>query len=58
VRTCGKPFLGGAVQAASGIGANGVFGESSNANGARGARRLDIASVVAGLAAIGLALVL
>jgi len=58
VSTCGKTFLGGAVQAAGGIGSNGVFGESSSPNGARGARRLDIASAVTGLAAIGFALVL
>jgi len=55
--TCGKDFLGGAVQAASGLSSNGIFGGSAKSSAHR-AVELQIATLVSGLLAIGFPLVL
>jgi len=56
-KTCGQTFLGSAVQAAAGLG-SGIFGDSANVNGAHGAAKLQIATLLSGLLMIGCALVL
>jgi len=57
-KTCGKDFLGGAAQAAAGLGSSGPLGGSASPNGAQGAAKLQFATLVSGLLAIGFALVL
>jgi len=56
--TCGKSFLGGAVQAAGGIASSGPFGQSQQNSAHANNRQVGAAGVVAGLAAIAFGLAL
>lgn len=53
--TCGSTFLGGAVQAAAGLGSNGILGQGTSGAPHNG---LQLSGVLAGLAAIGCAFAL
>ena len=56
--TCGQSFLSGAVQAAGGLGSNGILGNKSKTSGARSSRELGFVATIVGAVVIGFAWVL